>query len=111
MINQPPSGEDEKGTSPTMHEPATYRIRVRGRLGPDWSDRVGGMEITEAGGPKGDTQTILSGRLADQSSLAGVLNTLHDLQLPVISVECLANGTEDGDSGPQSRPGLPIGGG
>ena len=32
--------------------------------------------------------TILSGRLLDQAGLLGVLNTLYDLRLPLLSVEC-----------------------
>lgn len=87
-----------------MHEPATYRIRVRGRLAPGWSDRVAGMEIAEEAGPDGAIESVLVGRLADQSSLSGVLNTLHDLHLPVISAECIGDGREEEDPEPQSRP-------
>jgi hypothetical protein len=52
------------------------------------------MEITREGEAE-ETQTVLVGRLADQSSLSGVLNTLHDLNLPVLSAECLGNGEEE----------------
>jgi hypothetical protein len=31
--------------------------------------------------------TILVGRLADQAALIGILNTLYDLGLPLLSVE------------------------
>jgi len=42
----------------------------------------------------GDQQTVatLVGLMRDQSELAGVLNTLYDLHLPLLSVEYL-----DGD--------------
>jgi hypothetical protein len=33
--------------------------------------------------------TILTGAFQDQAELAGVLNTLYDLGLPLLSVECL----------------------
>jgi hypothetical protein len=33
--------------------------------------------------------TILVGHLIDQASLAGVLNALYELHLPLLSVECL----------------------
>jgi hypothetical protein len=72
---------------PTMHGPAIYRICVRGRLDASWSDRVGGMKITEDRGPDGKAETILVGRLADQGALAGVLNALYELHLPVLSAE------------------------
>jgi hypothetical protein len=31
----------------------------------------------------------MEGELSDQSALAGVLNTIYELHLPVISVKCL----------------------
>ncbi|HSN75491.1 MAG TPA: hypothetical protein VL334_10475, partial [Anaerolineae bacterium] len=33
--------------------------------------------------------TVLSGQFQDQAALAGVLNTLYDLGLPLLSVECV----------------------
>jgi hypothetical protein len=33
--------------------------------------------------------TTLEGYLRDQAALFGVLNTLYELHLPVLSVECL----------------------
>lgn len=70
--------------------PATYRIRVKGRLDTGWSDRLGGMAI-EAIGQAGDApETILVGWLADQAALCGVLNALHDLHLPLLSVELVS---------------------
>jgi len=47
-----------------MHGPAIYRIRVRGKLDASWSDRIGGMQVTETRGPDGEVETILVGRLA-----------------------------------------------
>ena len=39
----------------------------------------------------------LEGRLADQAALTGVMNTLYELHLPVLSVDCLeADGKEEG---------------
>lgn len=74
---------------PTMQGPAIYRIRVRGRLDASWSDRVGGMQVTEISGPDGKAETILVGRLLDQAALAGILNTLYELHLPVVKTECV----------------------
>ena len=77
---------------PTMKEPAIYRIRVRGHLDPKWSERLEGMNITEVRHSEKDDQTILVGRLADQAALAGVMNTLYEQHLPVLSVDCLEEG-------------------
>ena len=68
--------------------PGNYRIRVAGRLGADWSDRLGGLQISaESEGER--SVTILAGPLIDQAALLGVVNTLYDLQLPILSMECL----------------------
>jgi len=71
-----------------VHMPATYQIRVQGVLNQNWSDRLGGMTITAAGQDSEAPVTTLSGRLLDQAALCGVLNTLHDLRLPLLSVDC-----------------------
>ena len=72
-----------------MTGPANYRINVVGRLEQSWSGRVGGMRVTELCKSGGDLETVLEGHLADQSALCGVLNTLYELHLPILLVECL----------------------
>ena len=37
----------------------------------------------------GATATTLFGRLPDQAALIGVLNTLYDQHLPLLTVECV----------------------
>ncbi len=69
--------------------PAAYRICVQGRIPVRWSDRLEGMAITVETPGDGPSVTTLEGELSDQASLAGVLNTLYELHLPVLSVECL----------------------
>ena len=77
---------------PIMKEPAIYRIRVRGHLDAKWSDRLEAMNITELQHNDRENETILVGRLADQAALAGVMNTLYEQHLPVLSVDCLEEG-------------------
>ena len=74
----------------TLHEPAHCVIRVRGALSSDWSDRLGGMciRVIHAGR---HTITELVGRLADQAALHGVLATLYELGLPLLSVDCVSD--------------------
>jgi hypothetical protein len=67
---------------------ATYRICVQGILDEGWSDRLGGMTINATGQTSESPITTLRGRMLDQSGLLGVLNTLHDLRLPLLLVEC-----------------------
>ena len=71
---------------PTMEGPTIYRIRVRGALDSDWSERFWGMRVT---GTHGKLESVLEGRLADQAALRGVLNALYELHHPVISVDCV----------------------
>ena len=59
-----------------------YEIRVEGRLPSDWSNWFEGLDIQS--GPSGDS--ILSGPLADQAALHGVLAKIRDLNLKLISV-------------------------
>ena len=84
----------------TMDGPAIYRIHVQGRLDPRLSDRIGGMQITETRLTGKRPETILVKRLVDQASLTGILHSLYELHLPVLSAECL--GVED-DSSSQSE--------
>jgi len=70
--------------------PATYRIGVEGRIPARWFDRLEGMSITERSPEAESAVTTLLGELADQAALAGVLNTLYELHLPVLSVERLS---------------------
>ena len=66
-----------------------YRIRVRGQLDSSWSERLGGMTMTTTGGMDTDETTMLEGQLLDQAVLTGILNTLYDMRLPLVSVECI----------------------
>ena len=63
-------------------EPTVYCIRVKGCLDPRWSDWFDGLEIV----PLGDEETLLSGPVADQSALHGLISKIRDLGLPLISV-------------------------
>ena len=57
-------------------------IRVKGRVDEHWSEWFGGLSLTY---PDQDV-TLLSGKVADQAALYGVLARLRDLALPLLSV-------------------------
>jgi hypothetical protein len=69
--------------------PASYQIRVQGWIDPGWSDRLEGMTISLILVKDGPSITFLEGELSDQTALAGVLNSLYELHLPVILVKCM----------------------
>jgi hypothetical protein len=70
--------------------PAVYQIAVQGRVDPAWSDRLEGMAIRQAAEGPYPPVTSLEGELIDQAALVGVLNTLYELHLSVVSVERLS---------------------
>ena len=65
-----------------MDQVQFYEIRVEGELPVDWSNWFEGMSIKR--GQPGES--ILSGTLADQAALHGVLAKIRDLNLKLISV-------------------------
>ena len=69
--------------------PATYQISVQGRIDPTWSDRLEGMTIRPATVEAIPPVTTMEGELSDQAALAGVLNTIYELHLPILLVKCL----------------------
>jgi hypothetical protein len=69
--------------------PAVYRICVEGQINPVWSGRMEGMCITLTVSSEKQPVTTLEGELRDQAALTGVLNSLYELHLPVLSVERL----------------------
>ena len=71
------------------NKPGVYRITVKGRLDEDWSDRLAGMRIRTSQIENEITVTELAGRIRDQAELAGVLNSLYELHLSILSVEFL----------------------
>jgi hypothetical protein len=70
--------------------PATYRIDVQGRIPSRWCERLEGMVVTVFAPEAGPLLTTLLGELSDQAALAGVLNTLYELHMPVLSVQRLS---------------------
>ena len=59
-----------------------YEIRVKGRLASRWAAWFDGMTLT----PGEDGTSVISGVVADQSALHGLLRKLSDLGVPLVSV-------------------------
>jgi hypothetical protein len=72
--------------------PARYEIRVSGHIAPRWADYLQGMSIDYAVHQGRPTISVLRGELPDQAALAGVLNMLYEMHMPVLSVQCLSTG-------------------
>ena len=61
-----------------------YEIRVKGRVDSRWFQCYESLGVTYQAG-----DTILSGPIRDQSALHGVLERVRDLNLVLISLECV----------------------
>ena len=67
----------------TFDKPAPYEIRVKGHLDQTWSDWFEGLAII----PQDNDEALLTGTVADQAALYGLLLKLHNLGLPLLSVK------------------------
>ncbi|CAA9468876.1 MAG: hypothetical protein AVDCRST_MAG58-3832 [uncultured Rubrobacteraceae bacterium] len=67
--------------SSELDQPMVYQIRIKGHLGPQWTDWFGGMTITLE--DNGDT--LLTGQVVDQAALYGLLRKVRNLGMPLIS--------------------------
>ena len=78
---------------PHYDHPGIHAIHIAGRLDKSWVDRLGGLTITSIEEDEGrQPVTVLKGCLPDQAALFGVLNTLYNLQYPVLFVRYLRPG-------------------
>ena len=62
--------------------PAWYEIRILETLEPDWTEWFEGMEIRR----EKHGETLLSGPVADQAALHGLLLRIRNLNLTLLSV-------------------------
>jgi hypothetical protein len=71
-----------------MSHPVRYQIRVRvqGELAPSWSAVLADLAVAA----EPDGTTLVSGELADQAAVHGLLAAIRDLGLSLISVETVA---------------------
>ena len=67
--------------------PEHYEIRVEGVLGGHWTAWFEGLQVGSEG-----TETVISGPLADQAALHGVLVKIGDLGMRLISVRRVGPG-------------------
>ena len=69
-------------TKGDTHTATIYEIRLQGHLSPRWTEWFTGfrIELQETG------DTLLTGPVADQAALYGVLKKVRDLGLPLLAV-------------------------
>ncbi len=67
------------------NQPKIFQIRIKGHLGRRWANWFEGMSITLE--DNGDT--LITGPVADQAALHGLVKKVRDLGLPLISINHL----------------------
>jgi hypothetical protein len=75
MTDRPTPTPDPDGAGP-------YEIRLAGRLDAHWAAWFDGLTVSD----ESDGTTVISGPIADQAALHGVLQRVRDLGLPLVSV-------------------------
>lgn len=71
----------------TNNTTANYKIEIKGLLSDKWLARLGEMRQDYIDSEK--NITVLSGKVKDQTELYGILKTLYDLHLQILSVKCI----------------------
>jgi hypothetical protein len=67
---------------PAPDQPSVFQIRLKGHVGPQWTDWFDGMAITL----EDDGDTLLTGPVADQAALHGLLKKVRDIGMTLVSV-------------------------
>ena len=62
--------------------PAIYQIKIMENLGSNWNEWLGGFAITQ----DTDDGSLLTGVVADQAALHGLIRKLRDLHLTLLSL-------------------------
>jgi len=76
-----------------------YRLRVNGHLDQHWSSWFGDLTLTH----EEDGTTCLTGAVADQAQLHGLLTKIRDLGVTLISVEVVDLATTERAARPSGR--------
>ncbi len=80
---------DGKKPQRDREEPRTYAIHLRGPLGHTIASAFPELEVTRR-----DQDTVLTGVVADQAALYGLLRQLGELGVELVALHPLPNGSE-----------------
>ena len=83
----------QTGTFTTMNfsfsKPAIYQIEVLGELPPDLHEIFGNMDISTKTEEATRPITLLTGKISDQTALAGILSALYESHITLINLKIL----------------------
>lgn len=66
-----------------FYTPAIYRIQLKEHLQSDWNEWFSGFEVTQEVNSSG---SLLTGMVADQAALHGLIRKVRDLGLTLVSI-------------------------
>ena len=89
------------GAGSTGQDAGRYAVRLAGHLHPRWAARFDGLTLT----PLEDGTTVLEGDITDQAALHGVIRTVRDLGLPLVSLTRLDDPESRTDPASDTSPG------
>ena len=77
-----------------FNSPAIYRIRIQEDLGSEWNEWFYGFDLVREtrGG------ILLTGMVADQAALHGLIRKVRDLGLTLVSVQRVENQMKEGET-------------
>jgi hypothetical protein len=73
---------ERRSSTDDRPEARLYEVRLMGHLDARWATWFEGLTVTR----QADGTTVLSGPIADQAALHGLLQRVRDLGIPLISV-------------------------
>ena len=81
----------DENSNTDWDKPVVYQLRIKGHLDSRWTAWFQGLEVKL----KDNDETWLTGQVADQSALHGLLKKMRDLGLTLVSVSPLDPGLSD----------------
>jgi hypothetical protein len=72
----------QNGKRSHTSQPSLYQIRIEGYLDPQWTGWFSGLTVTL----KENGYTLLTGPVADQAALFGLLKKIRDLGMSLVSI-------------------------
>ncbi|MEJ2750205.1 MAG: hypothetical protein P8183_20205 [Anaerolineae bacterium] len=72
----------------------TYEITIRGHLDARWESWFDSFTITPTYTADNEAITVLTGSVADQAALYGIVARLRNLGVELVSIRPLPNGTK-----------------
>ena len=89
---------ERQTSTPDPRGAGSYEIRFTGHLDAHWAAWFDGLTVSH----QSDGTTVISGPIADQAALHGLLQRVRDLGLPLVSVRQV-EGDQSGRATPDAR--------